>query len=145
MRILSLDVGEKTIGVAVSDPLGLTARPLETIRRQSKDADMARLEDLVSGQGVELILVGLALLPSGEAGDSAQRALRLARRIRARMGCPVLAVDERHSTWEANELLREGGLGRRAKERWDDNAVAAALILKRYLEEGNAVVLERYE
>jgi putative Holliday junction resolvase len=143
MKYLALDVGEKTIGLAVSDPLGLIPKPLGTLRRQSARTDVAELDRRVREHAAETLLVGYPVHVSGEAGIAARRAARLARQLKARTGLPVLGIDERYSTLEAEEFLRQppGGARRRGP---DDHAVAAALILRRFLEEGESVVLARW-
>ncbi len=143
MKYLALDVGEKTIGLAVSDPLGLVPRPLSTLSRRGARSDVPALDRLASEQGAEALLVGYPVHVSGEAGAAAARAARLARQLKAKTGLPVLGIDERYSTLEAEEFLRESG-SRRGRRRPDDHAVAAALILRRFLEEGEAVVLARW-
>jgi putative Holliday junction resolvase len=143
MKYLALDVGEKTIGLAVSDPLGLAPRPLATLSRRGARTDVPALDQLAREHGAEALLVGYPVHVSGEAGTAAARAARLARQLKAKTGLPVLGIDERYSTLEAEEFLREAG-GRRGRRRPDDHAVAAALILRRFLEEGEAVVLARW-
>ena len=144
MRYLALDVGEKTIGMAVSDPLGIVQRPLGTLVRQGARADLDVLAAAVADQEASVILVGYPVHMSGEAGAAAGRVARLARRLKARTGLPVLGVDERFSTLEAGEILRDPTRGRGRRRPTDDHAVAAALILRRYLEEGESVVLARW-
>src|SRR5437870_5438720 len=85
MRVLAIDLGSKNIGIAVSDALGLTVRPLETIRRSSDEKVIARLKSLVADLEVESIVVGLPLRMDGTIGDAAGSAMRFADKLRARV------------------------------------------------------------
>jgi len=143
MRTLALDIGEKTIGLALSDALGLTARPLKTIRRKSFRADLAEIDAIVGEWQVGRIVLGYPLHVSGDINDAVLRVERLAQKMRKRYDLPMLAVDERYSTVEALDLRAERG-NYRQKRPFDTDAVAAALILTRYLEEADSVVCKEW-
>ncbi len=134
MRVLGLDPGERRIGVALSDPTGTLAQPLEVIVRRGRDAThLDRIADLVKDHDVRHVVVGLPLHMDGRAGQEAEAARRLGDAIAARTGLPVDFVDERWTTLEAERTLRAlGSRGRRVRERAD--AVAAALVLRTWLD-----------
>lgn len=129
MRRLGLDVGEKTVGVAMSDELGITASPLTTLKRDGREFD--QLCELVAGHGVEQVIVGLPLTLRGEVGAAAQRSLAFAAELKVKLSIPVDTWDERHTTVQAEQALRSAGKKRAARRRMIDQ-VAAALILQSY-------------
>src|SRR5262245_58595473 len=131
-RILALDVGEATLGVAVSDSLGLTAQPVATIRRRSIKADLRAVADLIDVHEVTMLLVGLPLSMSGQAGRAAADVEAFVSQLSARISLPVVRWDERLSTVQAERALLEADLSRR-KRREVINQVAAAIILQSYL------------
>lgn len=139
MKILALDLGEKTVGMAVSDS-GLFARPVGTWPRKGAREDLAALAERVSASGVEVVLIGIPLHMSGDSSQASERARRFARRLRGRVGVPVVGVDERFTTVGAKETSVGLGAGRA----FDDHAVAAAMILQRYIDEGEHSVVERW-
>jgi len=142
MRLLGLDIGAKTIGCAVTDPTGLISRPVRTLRRTGLRADLLELERLATELGVEAIVVGFPVHVSGQAGEAVERVRKVARKLRGRLGLPVLGVDERYTSLEAAELDRQRS--GKARGRGDEHALAASLILERYLREGEQVVLEKW-
>lgn len=136
-RILAIDYGQKRLGLALSDPLRVTAQPFATWRRSNRRKDLARLRDLCREQAVALILVGLPVHLEGASSAMAAEASRFADLVRAETGKPVELVDERLSSWEAEQALDENELPRsaareRRKHRLDE--VAAAVILRDYLQ-----------
>lgn len=131
MRVIALDVGEKRIGVAASDPLGRTAQPLETIKRDERFAE--RLEKLITELGAERLIVGLPLSMDGSEGAQAGAVRRFVKEIEGKLKIPVTFLDERLSSREANSLIAEGGR-RPGRERGATDRVAAALILRAYLD-----------
>ncbi len=139
MRLLSLDVGGRRVGVAVSDDTGLIASPLTTIRRTSKAADFDKIARLVQEQRAGALVIGLPLNRDGSAGPQAQRVERyaaaLAESLRAQgLGLPVIFWDEHLSTQRADEAMIVAG--RKARDRRDRiDAAAAAVILQDYLDE----------
>lgn len=133
-RVLALDLGSRTIGVAVSDESRTIAQPLRTLPRQRQGyrRDVAAIREIVRQMAVSTVVIGLPLTLDGRRGTQAQRAAEFAQILGARLSVPVVLHDERLSTFEAEESLREAGL---PKERWKEHvdAVAAALILRDYL------------
>ena len=143
MRILALDPGEKKIGVALSDPTGLVARPLTTLPHTARDADAARIAALAVEQQAELILIGFALDAADAPGPQARRAERLADALRQHTSIPVKLHDESYSTQAAQATLLTTGKKRRRSPSGDRarralraqiHAVAAAAILQSYLD-----------
>lgn len=130
MRTLAVDYGEKRIGLAISDPLGITANPLTTLRRDGNE--VAAIERLVRDEEVERVVVGLPLNMNDEAGPAAERSLAFAAILTGRLTVPVVTWDERLTTVEAEEALREAGVKPAARRKLIDQ-VAAALILRSYL------------
>jgi putative pre-16S rRNA nuclease len=126
-------VGSKTIGLAVSDPLGITAQGLKTIRRQNKRLDFQQLGHVVREYEVAEIVVGYPLRMSGTEGTQAEKMQRFAEELRQRFQLPVHLWDERLSSAQANRLLRETemSIGRR-REVVDQ--MAAVLILQTWME-----------
>lgn len=133
MTVLALDLGERRIGVAVSDELGITARPLSVIERTSRATDIARIGDLARRRSVQTIVVGLPLNMDGSAGPAARRVKRFVGRLRRQLGLEVQVWDERLTTAEAERALIAAG-ERRARRRQVRDGVAAALILQSYLD-----------
>jgi putative Holliday junction resolvase len=130
MRILALDVGERRIGVAVSDPTGMLATPHGVIHRRSKAQDFAAVARLVAELGAERVVVGLPLSLNGDVGPQARRVTRYAQALARALPVPLELYDERYSTVTADELLAEGG---RKRRRTPIDAAAAAVILQEYL------------
>ena len=127
---MALDVGEKTVGVAISDPLGMIASPRETLRRDGSELD--RLERLVTGEEIGEIVVGLPISLNGTLGPSAERAQEFARALEQRVTVPVTTFDERLTTAEAEKMLIAADT-RRAKRREVIDQIAATLILQGFL------------
>ena len=132
-RLLGLDVGSRTIGMAVSDPLGITAQGLETIRRSNKRADFGRLAQVIREYGVAEIVVGYPLRLSGAAGAQAEKMTLFAEELRKRFKLPVHLWDERLTSAEANRLLRETQMSIRRRGEVVDR-MAAVLILQAFME-----------
>ncbi|MBI3652524.1 MAG: Holliday junction resolvase RuvX [Acidobacteria bacterium] len=132
MRVIAVDFGSKNIGIAVSDALGITVRPVETIRRSSLDKDLARLKFLVEDLEVEAVVVGLPLRMDGTMGEAAAKTLRFVERLRGELAIPVLTQDERLTSYEAEQWMMAQGLTRSARRRHSDE-VAATIILRDYL------------
>ena len=131
-RILALDVGEKRVGVAISDPLGYSAQPLLVLPRRPHGAFLAALADLARDYEVGLILLGLPRRTTGEKGPEAQRVLALAREVHLKLGLPCETWDEWLTTVAAERILIEGGVRRNDRRQVVDKT-AAALILDGYL------------
>lgn len=132
-RILGLDVGSKTIGVAVSDPLGITAQGLPTVRRQNKRLDFDQLERIIRHYQVAEIVVGYPLRMSGAEGIQAEKMQLFAEALRRRFQLPVHLWDERLTSAQANRLLRETELSIKRRGEVVDR-LAAILILQSWME-----------
>lgn len=132
-RILGLDVGSRRIGVAVSDPLGITAQGLETIQRENKRLDFGKLEKVVREYGVAEIVVGYPLRMSGAEGQQAEKMQRFAEELRQRFRLPVHLWDERLTSAQANRLLRETDMSIKRRGEVVDQ-MAAVLILQSWME-----------
>lgn len=133
MRILGLDVGEKTIGVAVSDLMGWTAQGLTVVRRRSLEEDFAALRELVAEYQVEKFVVGMPRRTDGSYGPEAEKIYQFAEQLEREFALPVEYWDERFSTAAAERILLEGDVSR-AKRRKVIDKVAAAVILQAYLD-----------
>ncbi|HXE74415.1 MAG TPA: Holliday junction resolvase RuvX [Candidatus Xenobia bacterium] len=143
-RILGIDFGGKFIGLAVSDPLGVTVRGLPTLKRANKRADLDHLRELVQALGVERVVVGHPVHLRGHAGERAREAERFAAWLRRELGLPVELYDERLTSAEAENLLRERGqrAPRTRQSRTQRvetvNRLAAAVLLQSYLDDRRA-------
>jgi len=134
MRYLSLDLGERRIGVAISDSIGMLARPLSTFKRTSREADFNHIANLVEEHNVETIIVGLPLNMDGTEGPQAAWVRDYSTALAAALQTRAITVqlwDERLSTEEAEDIMR--AQGKRPDKAWID-AVAAAVILQNYLD-----------
>jgi putative holliday junction resolvase len=132
-RILALDVGSKRIGVAVSDPLGITAQGLQTLQRQNKRRDLEALGRLLAEYQVQEVVVGLPLRLSGAEGTQSAKMRHFAQLLEAQFGVTVHLWDERWTSSEANRLLRETDLSIQKRGQAVDR-MAAVLILQSWLE-----------
>jgi putative holliday junction resolvase len=132
-RILGLDVGSKTIGMAVSDLLGITAQGLETIRRRNKRTDFEHLEIVLRQYEVAEIVVGYPLRLSGAEGTQSEKMRDFAEGLRKRFKIPVHLWDERLSSAQANRLLRESEMSIRRRGEVVDR-LAAVLILQSWMD-----------
>jgi putative holliday junction resolvase len=133
VRIFALDVGRKRIGLAVSDPLGLTAQGLSVLERRGREADLARLAAIAREYNVQEILVGLPRHMDGRPGDQAEEILELARALGEILGVPVATWDERLSSREAERVLIAADVSRRRRRQVVDK-MAAVLMLQAYLD-----------
>jgi putative Holliday junction resolvase len=136
MRILGLDYGSKTVGVAVSDPLGLTAQGVEIIRRERENKlrqTMARIDELIAQYGVEKIVLGLPKHMNNDMGDRAVRTLEFQEMLRKRTGLDVVMWDERLTTVAADRTMNELNIRGRARRQLVDE-IAAVFILQGYLD-----------
>ena len=136
MRILGLDYGSKTVGVAVSDPLGITAQGVEIIRRQSENKlrrTLARIEELIARYQVEKIVLVLPKNMNNTLGDRAEKSLELKDTLERRTGLDVVMWDERLTTVSAEKVLMESGVRREHRKEYVDE-IAAVFILQGYLD-----------
>jgi putative Holliday junction resolvase len=147
VHVLGVDYGRTRIGLAIANSESRMAQPLSTMERVNRNEDMRRLRELVREHGVKQIVVGLPLRLDGSRGEMAEEVERFAQRLRKQIGVPVEMVDERLTSWEAERLLEEvqgrfihdekpGGSrkSRKVQAKMTVDAVAAAVILKEYLE-----------
>jgi putative holliday junction resolvase len=138
VRILSLDVGDVRIGVAVSDPTGTIATPVTTFRRSSRQKDQETVSDLVRQHDAGLVIIGLPRSLSGDIGPQAQRVMRFGDSLAATLPVPVAYWNEAYSTLDAEDIVADrGGMRRRSRrDRARIDEVAAAVILQSYLRSG---------
>ena len=130
--ILGLDVGDVRIGVAISDELGFAAHPLCTITRKNRKTDLETICELINTYQVEEVVIGLPLMLDGEVGIQAEKVQRFANRLKREARIPIHLRDERLTTVEATEILREVGKPRKKRRNVIDQ-VAAVVILDEYL------------
>ncbi len=133
MRILALDVGTKTIGVAVSDELGIAAHGVTTIKRVGVKRDIEALRKIINQYNPSEILVGVPYNIDGTVGKRGQDILKFAERIKKAFSLPVEFSDESFSTVDAEKMLIEADIGRKKRKRVIDK-MAAVFILQWYLE-----------
>ena len=136
MRIMGLDYGSKTIGVAISDPLGLTAQGGAIIRREEENKlrkSLRRIEELVKQYEVEELVLGFPKNMNNTIGERAEKSLQLKETLERRLGLPVVMWDERLTTVEANRTLMESGVRRENRGKYVD-MIAAVFILQGYLD-----------
>lgn len=145
MRTLAIDPGERRLGLAISDPSGTIAMPLEVIERHGWASDLKLLRRRIETYGVEEIVVGRPLTGRGTPGPQAEAAARFAARLREALALPVIEVDERFSTVAAERSLRDGGPRGRQRQARDRrthrDAIAAAFILQPHLDRRHAEAL----
>jgi len=133
MRIMGIDYGEKRIGVAISDPLGITAQGLPTIERTNIQEDIQKILNIIREKEVNEIVVGLPKHMNNMLGEKAQAVLAFVDLIKKHVNIPVNTIDERLSTVRAHRAMLEGNLSRKKrKDRVD--MIAAQLILQNYLD-----------
>lgn len=138
-RILGLDYGTKTVGVAVSDGLGITAQELETIFRPKPDKlrrTLARIEEICREYDVEKIVLGLPLNMNDTEGFRVSETYEFKSLLQRRVQLPVIMMDERLTTVEAEQILKESGVRRENRKSVIDQ-IAAAIILQTYLDSQN--------
>lgn len=136
MRIMGLDYGSKTVGVAVSDALGLTAQGIEIVRRKSENKlrqTLARIEEIAKEYGVEKIVLGFPKHMNNDIGERAEKSLEFKEMLGRRTGLPVVMWDERLTTVEADRTMMETGIRRENRKEYVD-MIAAVFILQVYLD-----------
>lgn len=136
IRIMGLDFGSRTVGVAISDPLGLTAQGIEIIRRPEENKlrrTLARIEALVSEYKVTEIVLGFPKHMNNTIGERAEKSLEFKGMLERRTGLPVIMWDERLTTVSANRTLMESGVRRENRKEYVD-MIAAVYILQGYLD-----------
>ncbi len=136
MRIMGLDLGTKTVGVAISDALQLTAQGIEIIRRKDENKlrqTLARIESLILEYEVGEIVLGLPKHMNNDLGERAQFSLEFKEKLERRTGLPVALWDERLTTVSADRLMMEAGIRREDRKEYVDK-IAATIILQGYLD-----------
>lgn len=133
MRIMGLDLGEKTIGVALSDPMGMIARGVEVIKRKTMEEDVKYLFALLQEYEVEKIVLGLPLNMNNTEGPGAKMARDFGRKLTFETGVPVVFWDERLTTVAAEKILLEADMSRAKRKKVIDK-MAAVFILQNYLD-----------
>lgn len=133
MRVLGLDVGDRRIGVAISDPLGITAQGLESYTRGGDAAMWDHFSQLIERTGAELIVIGLPLKLSGEEGEQAGKVRQFAATLLEKTNVPQTFTDERLTTAQARKTMISGD-ARRGKRKQSIDQVAACLILQGWLD-----------
>jgi putative holliday junction resolvase len=144
VRLLGLDIGERRIGVAVSDPAGRVATPLAVLDAPAVMSDATPLRRLVEDYDAERLVVGLPLSMSGEEGPQATSVREAAERMAQAVGLPITYVDERLSSVQAERAMAEAGASSR-RRRGSVDMVAASLLLQAYLDADRSDDLERSE
>ena len=133
MRYLALDVGDERIGVAISDEMGFLAHPLEVVRRSPGPSSFVHLAEIVAKEHVDLIVVGLPVLPDGSEGRQVRSTRAYVDGLNAYIEIPLVYWDERYSTNRASEIMIANRRKRKRRKTAID-AVAAAVILQEYLD-----------
>ena len=136
MRIMGLDYGTKTVGVAVSDPLGITAQAVETIERKAENKlrqTLARIETLAKEYEVEKFVLGLPKHMNNDIGERAEKSMEFGEMLRRRTGIEVIMWDERLTTVSAERTLIEAGVRRENRKQFIDQ-ISAVFILQSYLD-----------
>jgi putative Holliday junction resolvase len=132
MRIMGLDIGSRTIGVAISDELGMTAQGLKTIRRRSMEEDLKEILHIIGQFEINKIVIGLPKNMDGTIGKQAEMIFQWIKAAKEKISPPMLTWDERLSTVEASKILLEADLSRKKRKEVIDK-LAAVLILQGYL------------
>jgi len=132
-RILALDLGQRRIGLAISDQLGITAQGLETLVRTNMREDLHRLASLASEREITLLLMGYPLRLSGQPGKQAVKTKEFGARLATHTGLPIEYWDERFTSVEANRVLRESGISIEKRARAVDR-LSAVILLESYLD-----------
>ena len=136
MRIMALDYGSKTVGVALTDPLGYTCQPFETITRGSENKlrrTLARLEIIAEEYQVEKIILGFPVNMDDSVGERAQKSLEFKTKLENRLNIPVVLQDERLTTVAADDILDEMDIPAGERKKYIDQ-IAASIILRDYLD-----------
>ncbi len=134
-RVVALDVGSRRIGVAACDPHGIVVRPVGVVSAKAQAQALAQIERIVHDEEARLVVVGLPLTLRGEQGPQAQRVLAFATELEKRLAVPLVFVDERYTSVEAERIIKEHGTKRQKRRRESVDEVAAMLILEDFLQE----------
>ena len=132
-RIMGLDVGNKTIGVAVSDPLGITSQGITTVRRKGIKSDFKELNDIINEYNIEKVIIGLPKNMNNTIGPQGEKVLKFAEKFKEKFNLEVIFQDERLTTVSAERILIDADVSRKKRKDVIDK-VAATYILQTYLE-----------
>ncbi|OGQ12934.1 MAG: Holliday junction DNA helicase RuvA [Deltaproteobacteria bacterium RBG_19FT_COMBO_46_12] len=141
MRTMGLDIGSHTIGMAISDELGITAQGLKTLRRKSMEEDLREIAAIIDQFGINKIVVGLPKNMNGTLGKQAEIVLHWIKTLNEKIQIPVVTWDERLSTVGASKVLLEADLSRRKRKKVIDK-LAAVLILQGFLDQSRSLNYE---
>lgn len=133
MKVLGLDIGEKRIGIAVSDALRCTAQGLTVLQRTGADDDIGAIQELIDASQVSEVVVGLPKNMNGSLGESAQKVLSFVSKLEEALSVPIVLWDERLTTVEATRMLLQADVTRKKRRKVVDK-IAAVLILQGYLD-----------
>ncbi len=133
MRYIGLDVGDRTIGVAVSDPLGYTAQGITTVRRKSLETDLLNLREIFNNYSLEAIVVGLPKNMNGTIGPQAEKTMEFGEVLKEEFGLNIVYWDERLTTMAAHRVMIEADFSRKKRKTLVDK-IAATYILQGYLD-----------
>jgi putative Holliday junction resolvase len=134
-RVVALDVGSRRIGVAACDPYGIVVRPVGVVPAKSLAHALAEIERIVRNEEARLVVIGLPLTLRGETGPQAQRVLAFAAELEKRLSVPLVFMDERYTSVEAERIIKEHGTKRQKRRRESVDEIAAVLILEDFLQE----------
>ena len=132
-RIMGLDIGKKRIGIAMSDPLLITSQPFDTIQRIPENEAIKKIEELIKTYSVNKIVAGLPLMMNGDFGEQAQDCNDFGKKLEQKIGIDVIFVDERLTSYQAEEVLKKQGV-KYTKDKGKVDKIAAAIILQEYLD-----------
>lgn len=133
MRIIGLDVGDRTIGIAISDPLGLTAQGITTIRRKSLEKDISAILDICKEYSVESFVIGLPKNMNGTVGPQGEKVLEFCEELKKNISIPITMWDERLTTVAAEKAMLQADMSRSKRKKIVDK-IAATYILQGYLD-----------
>jgi putative Holliday junction resolvase len=133
MKILGLDIGDKRIGIAMSDALGCTAQGLTVLQRSGLDDDIGAIQELIDASQVSEVVVGLPKNMDGSLGEGAQKVMSFVSKLEESLSIPIVFWDERLSTAEATRVLLQADVSRNKRRKVVDK-IAAVLILQGYLD-----------
>lgn len=134
-RIIALDVGDKRIGVATCDPMGIVVRPVGVVQAEPRERALAEIQRIVHDEEAVSIVVGLPLTLRGEEGPQAKRVLDFVEALKGVLTIPFVMRDERYTSVEAQRIIDERGGKRKKQRRGEVDEIAATLILQDYLNE----------
>lgn len=137
-RILSLDYGEKRIGIAVSDPLGITAQPVDYISNKGKKKNLLKIEELISKYNIKKIVIGVPFNLSGGESQKTKEVNRFVEFLRKNLDIEIIGIDESLTTFDAESILIQADISRKKRKEKIDK-LAAAIILQQYLNENKTM------